>query len=278
MRAVQLRVVGLTCLTMLCATVAPAAAQQPLEARAIAARIADAVSAVPGQRIVVIGPSPCRQSVDSCKELDEKVRSAISTLPGVQIVSPQKINTELKREGFLTIDQYFEEPLRSASLALGADILVREEGDVKGATLFLSFFVTDFIKGNQFGEFATTIKRPYAGSASTSQMVVDENTGIALFPVPDGSVPFGHPICDVCPSPEYTPQARKAQVQGLVKMLATVTDRGRATDIHVLSGLGYGLDEEAVKTLKRWRFKPAVWPDGKKHGARVVVEVGFRLI
>jgi protein TonB len=40
--------------------------------------------------------------------------------------------------------------------------------------------------------------------------------------------------------------------------------------------LGYGLDKEAEKAVKNWRFKPAML-NGKPVAAKVQVEVNFRL-
>jgi TonB family protein len=41
--------------------------------------------------------------------------------------------------------------------------------------------------------------------------------------------------------------------------------------------LGYGLDEEAYNTIKKWKFKPATEKDGTPVAAVVPVEVTFRL-
>jgi TonB family protein len=77
--------------------------------------------------------------------------------------------------------------------------------------------------------------------------------------------------------PEYTPEARKAGVEGTVLLYVEVGTDGRARRIRVLRGLGYGLDVKAIDAMRQWRFLP-----GTKNGAPVVtpatIEVKFRLV
>ena len=60
-----------------------------------------------------------------------------------------------------------------------------------------------------------------------------------------------------CPIPQYTDQARKAHIQGTVVLQTTITIEGKAVNISVVKGLGYGMDEKAIEAVKKWRFKPA---------------------
>jgi TonB family protein len=57
------------------------------------------------------------------------------------------------------------------------------------------------------------------------------------------------------PDAPYTEAARKAGVKGTVRLSALVGTDGCANDIRVLKGLGYGLDESAVETVKRWHWR-----------------------
>src|SRR5262249_36453763 len=57
--------------------------------------------------------------------------------------------------------------------------------------------------------------------------------------------------------PAYTDEARRARVQGRVRIELAVDDRGAVTDAHVINGLGYGLDEVALDAARRLRFAPA---------------------
>jgi len=76
--------------------------------------------------------------------------------------------------------------------------------------------------------------------------------------------------------PDYTEEARTAKLQGTVVLSVEIDPTGTATNIRVVRGLGLGLDEKAVETVKKWKFKP-----GEKDGTPVTVaatiEVNFHL-
>ena len=76
------------------------------------------------------------------------------------------------------------------------------------------------------------------------------------------------------PSPKYTPEAENAGIEGKVKLELKVNDLGDVEEAKVLQGLGYGLDEAAIQTVKRWRFRPATLC-GKPVAATFVVSVLF---
>jgi len=57
--------------------------------------------------------------------------------------------------------------------------------------------------------------------------------------------------------PAYTEIARLARIQGLVVLRATIDRDGRVTDARIEKGLGFGLDEASLETVRRWTFEPA---------------------
>jgi TonB family protein len=77
-------------------------------------------------------------------------------------------------------------------------------------------------------------------------------------------------------SASFSEQARRDKVQGIAVLLIVVTSEGRATDIRVRDGIGHGLDEEAVKAVRKWKFAPAT-KDGKPVAVQVAIEVDFHL-
>jgi len=87
----------------------------------------------------------------------------------------------------------------------------------------------------------------------------------------------GFPSCIYCPNPQFTSEGVKAKLQGSVILVATITAEGRAVDIRVVQSLGLGLDEEAVKAVRSWRFRPAIGPDNKPAAVAAPIEVTFRL-
>jgi periplasmic protein TonB len=81
----------------------------------------------------------------------------------------------------------------------------------------------------------------------------------------------------VQPLPDYTEQARKVRAEGVVLLQAVIRKDGRVDNIKVLRGLGYGLDESAMRTISsKWRFRPATL-NGVPVDVQVNIEVAFRL-
>ena len=75
--------------------------------------------------------------------------------------------------------------------------------------------------------------------------------------------------------PEYSPIARADHIQGTVVLQLIVDERGRPTNVTVLSPLGFGLDEGAQAAVETWQFAPGV-KDGKPVKILATVEVNFR--
>ena len=60
--------------------------------------------------------------------------------------------------------------------------------------------------------------------------------------------------------PSYTGEAMRAKVQGVVTMTAVVMPDGSVGNVQVTRSLDptFGLDQEAIKTVKQWRFAPGM--------------------
>src|SRR4029077_5687070 len=59
----------------------------------------------------------------------------------------------------------------------------------------------------------------------------------------NGARASAYPICSYCPSPQFSEQAVRTKLQGIVVLSVTITTEGRATNIRVVKGIGGGLDE-----------------------------------
>jgi TonB family protein len=76
--------------------------------------------------------------------------------------------------------------------------------------------------------------------------------------------------------PAYTAEAREAKVEGVVLLELIIRKDGSVGSVKVLKGLGYGLDESAVETVKtQWRFQPALLK-GQPVNVHANVEISFR--
>ena len=80
--------------------------------------------------------------------------------------------------------------------------------------------------------------------------------------------------------PGYTVEAMRAKLQGAVLLEAVVLADGTidARSIRILRSLdrALGLDEQAVRAVKQWRFRPGTH-QGRAAAVRVVVELTFTL-
>jgi protein TonB len=96
-----------------------------------------------------------------------------------------------------------------------------------------------------------------------------------------GKGPYGPgfipPGCAYCPYPTYTDDARHGKVQGSVTLQVLVGADGRAQNVRIVKGIGFGLDDRAVETVRSWKFIPARYGAKRAVAAWVTVEAVFRL-
>jgi len=78
--------------------------------------------------------------------------------------------------------------------------------------------------------------------------------------------------------PNYTAEALTQRIHGSVILAAVVLPDGSVGDVHVIRSLDkkYGLDEEAVKAAKQWRFEP-VRKGGQPVPVQMKIELTFTL-
>lgn len=89
---------------------------------------------------------------------------------------------------------------------------------------------------------------------------------------------YGEPVCLYCPNPTFSDEAVKVKYQGTVLLRFVVTAAGTTEDIQVMRGLGMGLDQHAIDTVRTWRFKPAIGPSGRPATVVMMAEISFRLL
>ena len=78
--------------------------------------------------------------------------------------------------------------------------------------------------------------------------------------------------------PNYTGEAMRARIQGTVMVEAVVLPDGSVGEAHITRSLDqqFGLDKEALKTVKQWRFKPGMRL-GQPVAVRIIIELSFTL-
>jgi len=91
-----------------------------------------------------------------------------------------------------------------------------------------------------------------------------------------GGEKFVPAVCQKCPNPSYSEEARRAKISGEVLIWIVVDERGNVVDEAIMKPAGSGLDEESLKTIRTWTFEPATFA-GKPVKFRVDLRVTFRL-
>lgn len=97
--------------------------------------------------------------------------------------------------------------------------------------------------------------------------------------------PSGDPVYKVGPDvsapralkmvePDYSEDARRARVHGVVLLRASISREGRPEDILVVQSLHPDLDKNAIAALQEWEFAPGK-KDGKPVRVLVIVEIDF---
>lgn len=77
--------------------------------------------------------------------------------------------------------------------------------------------------------------------------------------------------------PEYSAEATRARVQSTVVLSVVIGEDGKARDVHVAQGAGFGLDEKAIEAMDKWRFNPAT-RDGAPVPFPANIEMNFSVL
>ena len=82
------------------------------------------------------------------------------------------------------------------------------------------------------------------------------------------------PVAECRPNPTYTREAARAHVQGTIFLAVLINAEGKVTAVHLRLGLGHGMVDNAINTVKTWRFKPAT-VNGRAAATRALVEIKY---
>ncbi|HED06574.1 MAG TPA: energy transducer TonB [Ignavibacteria bacterium] len=75
---------------------------------------------------------------------------------------------------------------------------------------------------------------------------------------------------------KYTQAAIRSGIEGKIYISAFINKKGIVTKVKIIKGLGYGLDESALKAVKSTRFTPGK-QKGKPVNAKVSIPIVFSL-
>jgi periplasmic protein TonB len=96
-------------------------------------------------------------------------------------------------------------------------------------------------------------------------------------PAPAAAVVQSGPKVIFKPRPEYTAEATRLHIEGVVSVKIHVSASGAVQVIGVTSDLGHGLGESAIRAVQGTRFQPAVDASGHPVDWDGIVNVAFQL-
>jgi len=102
----------------------------------------------------------------------------------------------------------------------------------------------------------------------------DRGVGDSVYRPGIGGV--SNPILVVSSDAEFSDEARRNKYQGVCLIAVIVDAHGYPSNLRVIRPLGMGLDEKALQSVQKYRFKPAM-KNGRPVAAMINVEVDFRL-
>jgi len=76
--------------------------------------------------------------------------------------------------------------------------------------------------------------------------------------------------------PEYSAEATRARVQSTVLLNIVIGEDGKAHNVQIAKGAGFGLDEKAIEAIATWIFRPAT-KDGHATPTPANIEMNFHL-
>ena len=138
--------------------------------------------------------------------------------------------------------------------------------------------VESLTRGPGAGSGADGGRGPGIGQGDGRRAGIDDRPGAGAGDglTPGNGVTWPRLVQEV--KPNYTPDAMRAQVEGMVELEILVLADGSVGRVNIVRSLDarFGLDQEAVNAVRRWRFDPGR-QSGKAVATRVGVELSFNL-
>ena len=121
-----------------------------------------------------------------------------------------------------------------------------------------------------------TVALPKELRAALSAAATPETAVRNIRVVPPSSPIAAPTVIEYTTPPLYSDGARARHIEGLVVVRGRIEADGRLTGAHVVRGLGYGLDQNALVAIRQWHFRAGV-RDGMSAPTDVEIDVEFSL-
>jgi TonB family protein len=111
------------------------------------------------------------------------------------------------------------------------------------------------------------------GTTTQPDATVSEYNGVPLKKIGNG---VSAPMVIYQVEPQFSQEASQAKFMGVVLLNLIVDQDGLPQNVHVVRGVGMGLDEKAVEAVRQYKFKPAM-ENGSPVPVSINVEVNFQI-
>jgi TonB family protein len=112
-----------------------------------------------------------------------------------------------------------------------------------------------------------------AAAIGVSLVIASVQAPVAAEPVANAQAPE---VVEYTTPPLYSDEGRSRGIEGSVLVSVRVGVDGHLSDLRVVRGLGFGLDENALLAVREWKFRPAL-RNGKPLDMAAEVSVEFSL-
>ena len=262
-------------------------AQQPPDERQfdrLAEKIVKTVTKTDAVSFLTTPLAGCLSEPQLCADFDAVVRASLEKqIPAAKFIDRDDALKHLADHGFLGIDAYMG-ALDSVGRDAGAEVVIGENVQHKKNTSTLRANVTYTKYLYALADLSQDVPCTVASKTKLSLMK-DRASGVFMIVLlPDnsddssGDSRIVYPSCLSCPDPHYTGDAKARGIQGIVRLLVTVTAQGKVENAEVLGAVEDGLAMASIRAVNGWKLKPAMGPDGKPVPSRVPLEITFRLL
>ena len=152
------------------------------------------------------------------------------------------------------------------------------ESETEVRRLFDNLFLTP---GEDVRPLLPDYWKPYfEGNDSKSRLAawrtsVEKNNSSSSPLVSSAAENVSPPQAVFLPDPKYSDEARSHGVEGSCKIVLVVNATGLPDNVAIIGPIGFGLDEEAIRAVRQWRFRPGM-KDGQPIRVQINVDVSFR--
>jgi TonB family protein len=192
----------------------------------------------------------------------------------LHVAEHSTFNKDLAKQLNSSLTTATSQGLRDAASRLGVDVLIIGTVSKREASYFFEISPIKVADGYTL----TTVKTSMRVSEFLESL-------ISPFPAKESGPVFksgvdgvGLPKCMYCPEPPYTDLARAKHAEGVSVFEAVISADGQVHQLRPSKLFGYGLDEEAYETIKKWKFKPATNKEGAPVSVHTTIEIAFHLL